>query len=200
WLNSGAGLVLSIAFAAAGSLLAQFYRNPLVANVAVGVSVGIFISATSVIHLALLKRAMRFAGISTTSVASRVVSTAVSILLAFRGWGYWALVAGIVAQQLSVTVGAWFLCRWVPSLPRRTGKTGAAIRFAAKVYGGFCLAYSTQNIDNLLVGWRFNAVALGFYKKAYDLFALSGSQLTAPLNNVALAALSRMNQDHARFR
>ncbi len=43
-------------------------------------------------------------------------------------------------------------------------------------------------------------MALGFYKKAYDLFALSASQLTAPLNNVALAALSRLNQDHVRFR
>jgi len=74
------------------------------------------------------------------------------------------------------------------------------VRFAVKVYGQFCLLYSTQNIDNLLVGWRFNAVALGFYKKAYDLFALTAGQVTAPLNNVALATLSRLNQDHVRFR
>jgi len=43
-------------------------------------------------------------------------------------------------------------------------------------------------------------VALGYYKKAYDLFALSASQLTVPLNNVALAALSRVKDDPARFR
>jgi PST family polysaccharide transporter len=200
WLNSGAGLVLSIAFAAAGSLLARFYRNQLVANVAIGLSVGIVISATSVIHLALLKRAIRFAGISANDLVGRVVYSAVAILLASIGLGYWALVAGIVASQLSVTVGAWWLCRWIPSFPRRTGKTGAMVRFAAKVYGQYCLLYSTQNTDNLLVGWRFSAVALGFYKKAYDLFALTAAQLTAPLNSVALAALSRLSQDHLRLR
>jgi len=200
WLNSAAGLVLAIAFASAGSLLAGFYRNQLVSNVAVGLSIGIAISAVSVIHLALLKRAMRFAETSLNEVVSRVVNTAVSILLAFRGWGYWALVSGIVAQQLSVTVGAWWLCPWIPGLPRRTGKTGAMIRFAVKVFGQFSVLYSAWNIDNLLVGWRFNAVALGFYKKAFDLFALTASQLTSPLNNVALAALSRLNQDHDRFR
>jgi PST family polysaccharide transporter len=200
WFNSGAGLILAIIFAAAGSLLARLFGNPLVAKVAVGLSVGIFIAAISVIHTALLKRAMCFAEASTNDVVGRAVNTAVSILLALRGWGYWALVAGIVAQQLSVTVGAWSLCRWIPSLPRRTGKTGAMIRFAAKVYGQFSAAYATLNVDNLLVGWRFNAVALGFYKKAFDLFALSASQLTAPLNNVALAALSRLNQDNVRFR
>jgi polysaccharide transporter, PST family len=200
WLNSGAGLILAIAFAAAGSLLVRLYGNPLVANVAFGLSVGIFIALLSVIHLALLKRAMCFAETSSNDVVGRMVNTAVSILLALRGWGYWALVAGIVAQQLSVTLGACWLCRWIPSLPRRTGKTGAMVRFAAKVYGQFSVGYATLNIDNLLVGWRFNAVALGFYKKAFDLFALTASQLTAPLNNVALAALSRLNQDHVRFR
>jgi PST family polysaccharide transporter len=200
WLNLGAGLMLAIAFAASGSLLARFYGNPLVAKVAVGLSVGIFIAVVSVIHLALLKRAMLFAATSTNDVVGRVANTAVAILLALRGWGYWALVAGIVAQQLSVTMGALWICRWMPSLPRRTGKTGAMVRFAAKVYGQFSIAYTTLNIDNLLVGWRFNGVALGFYKKAYDLFALSASQLTAPLNNVALAALSRLKQDNVRFR
>ena len=200
WLNAGAGLLLAIGFTAAGSLLARFYRNPLVANVATGLSVGIFIAAVSVMHQALLKRAMRFTGTSANDVIGRAANTAVSILLALRGWGYWALVVGMVAQQLSVTIGAWWLCRWVPSWPRRTGKTGTAVRFAAKVYGRFCLGYSTQNIDNLLVGWRFNAVALGFYKKAYDLFALSGSQLIAPLHNVALASLSKLNRDPVRFR
>ena len=200
WFNTGAGLALAIAFAAAGSLLASFYRNPLVAHVAIALSVGICVQATSVIHLALLMRAMRFAGTSSSDVIGRAVNTAVSILLALRGWGYWALVVGIIAQQLSVTIGAWWLCSWIPSLPRRTGKTRAMLRFAGKVYGQFSVAYSTRNIDNLLVGWRFNAVALGFYKKAFDLFALTATQLTAPLNNVALAALSRLNQDHARFR
>ncbi len=200
WLNSGAGVVLAIAFAAAGSLLAQLYRNPLVADVVIGLSLAIFIGANSVIHLALLKRAMRFTAVSANEVVALAVYTATTIMLALRGWGYWALVTGIVAQQFAATVGAWWLCRWVPSFPRRTGRTGAMIRFAASVYGRFCLRYSTQNIDNLLVGWRFNASAMGFYKRAYDLFALSASQLTAPLHNVAQATLSRLTQDLVRFR
>jgi O-antigen/teichoic acid export membrane protein len=200
WLNSGVGLVLAIAFAAAGSLLARFYGNPLVASVATCLSVGIFISVASVLHLALLKRAMRFSALSVNDVVGLGVYTAVGALLALAGWGYWALVVAVVAQAFSLMIGAWWLCPWVPSLPRRTGKTGAMVRFAAKVYGQFTVRYSTQNIDNLLVGWRFNAAALGFYKRAYDLFALAASQLTAPLSNVALASLSRLNEDHVRFR
>jgi PST family polysaccharide transporter len=200
WITCAIGLILTIGFAASGLLLARFFRNPLVAPVTVATSVAIFIYAASTIHIALLKRAMRFSAVSANEVVARAVSAAVAVLLAWRGWGYWALVAGIVAQVLVTTVGAWWLCRWIPSPPRRGIGTRAALRFAANVYGRFSANYFARNFDNLLVGWRFNAAALGFYKKAYDLFALSASQLTAPLHNVALAALSRLNQDPVRFR
>jgi PST family polysaccharide transporter len=200
WINCAVGLTLTIGFAAAGSLLARLYRNPLVAHVAVAMSIVIFIAATSDIHLALLQRAMRFPAVSVNSVVALGVYGAVGILLALRGWGYWALVAANVAQPLSTTIGAWWLCRWTPSLPRRGVGTRDILKFAAKVYGRFSANYFARNVDNLLVGWQFNAVALGYYKKAYDLFALSASQLTAPLNSVALSALSRLNQDPARFK
>jgi len=74
------------------------------------------------------------------------------------------------------------------------------LRFAINAYGRFIANYSTWNLDNLLVGWRFGPAALGFYKKAYDLFALSTSQLTAPLTSVAVATLSRLNHDAAQYR
>jgi len=50
---------------------------------------------------------------------------------------------------------------------------GVDVRFAINVYGRFSVNYFARNMDNLLVGWRFDAPTLGYYKKAYDLFALS---------------------------
>jgi PST family polysaccharide transporter len=200
WTTCAIGLILTIGFAASGPLLARFFRNPLVTPVAVATSVAIFISAAATIHLALLKRAMRFSAVSVNDLVALAVYSAVGILLALRGWGYWALVAAIVAQALSSTIGGWWLCRWIPSLPRRGVGTLAILGFAAKVYGRFSANYFTRNFDNILVGWKFNASGLGYYKKAYDLFAFTASQLTAPLHSVALAALSRLNHDPARFK
>src|SRR5436190_20655441 len=64
WINVGAGLLLTIGFAAAGSLMAQFYDNPSVAQIAVSISVTILITSTSVLHRALLMRAMHFSQVS----------------------------------------------------------------------------------------------------------------------------------------
>jgi PST family polysaccharide transporter len=200
WINLATGIFLTMGFAAAGSLMARFYHAPLVARIAAGMSLTILASSTSVLHLALLNRAMVFTAIATNDVIARAASLIVAILLAFAGWGYWALVAGAVALPVSQSIGAWYLCRWIPGLPRRNPGTSSAVRFAMNIYARFTVDYGSRNLDNLLVGWRFDAQALGFYKKAYDLFALAAGQLVAPLSNVALAALSRVNRDSVQYR
>jgi PST family polysaccharide transporter len=198
WINVATGLVLTIVFAAAGSLMAWFYGNPRVTHVAVGLSLTIFITSTSVLHLALLMRAMRFSAMYANRIFARLVSVAVSIVLALAGWGYWALVGGAVAQPLSECVGAWSLCRWTPSRPLRVAETGSMVRFALHVYGRFSFNYFARNVDNLLVGWRFNAQSLGFYKKAYDLFAMSA--VMQSYTNVAVSALSRLRHDSQQYK
>jgi PST family polysaccharide transporter len=200
WINLGIGLLLTVGFAASGSLLGWFYRDPHVAWIAVGVSTTIFLTSISVQHLALLKRAMCFSTVSANDVLARVVSVVVAILLGRAGWGYWALVAGAVGLSLSTSLGAWYLCRWIPGLPRRTAGTRSMVRFAMNTYGRFSVNYLARNVDNLLVGWRFGSVSLGYYKKAYDLFALSASQSTAPLTNVAVAVLSRLKGNPPKYR
>jgi O-antigen/teichoic acid export membrane protein len=200
WCSIGCGIVLTIAFAACGSLLARFYHQPHVAGICVVLSLTIFITSTSVLHLALLKRVMHFTTVSTNDVLSRAGMVATSILLAFFGWGYWALVGGLIVQPLIITIAAWAQCRWIPSMPRRSPGLGAMLRFSAHVYARFSFNYFARNMDNLLVGWRFNAVALGYYKKAYDLFALSASQLVSPLTVVAVAGLSRVNNDRVQYK
>jgi O-antigen/teichoic acid export membrane protein/glycosyltransferase involved in cell wall biosynthesis len=200
WINVSGGIVLTIGFAAAGSLLARFYGAPQVEDVTAWMSTTIFITSISVLHLALLKRAMRFSVVSANDVLARLISVALSIYLGWIGWGYRALVAGAIVLPLCTTIGAWLLCKWTPSRPRRAEGTASMLWFALHTYGRFTVNYFARNVDNVLVGWRFGTFALGYYKRAYDLFALPASQLGAPLAEVALSALSRLDPRSAIYR
>jgi PST family polysaccharide transporter len=200
WITVGVGCVLSIAFASAGSLLARFYGDARIAPVAVAMSAAIGLSSASVMHLALLKRGLRFSRVSANDLVARSVSVIVSIVLGWAAWGYWALVAGIISLQLTICVGAWIRCRWLPGIPRRHAGTRQMVRFAMNTYGHFAANYGTRNLDNFLVGWFFGPQALGFYKKAYDLCVLPVAQLSDPLNSVAMPVLSRLAGDPERYR
>jgi O-antigen/teichoic acid export membrane protein len=200
WINVGGSLLLTIGFAGAGSLLARLYRDPRITGVTEALALTIFLTGLSVLHLALLKRDMRFKVVSGNDMLARAVAVVVSILLGWAGWGYWALVAGAVALPASTCIGAWVLCWWLPGLPRRAPGTGPMVRFAISTYGRFTTGYFTNNLDNFLVGWRLGATPLGFYKKAYDLFVLPSGQLSTGMTIVAVSALSRLQRDLAQYK
>lgn len=200
WILIGAGLLLGAVFLGCGSLLARFYHDARVTLVVMAVSVAVFLGNTSVVHLALLKRAMQFTATSINEIVARALSVIVSISLAVAGWGYWALVAGAITQPLATSAGAWMLCRWIPGRPHRSGATGSVLRFVTNVYGRYCFNYFARNLDNLLVGWRFGSASLGFYKKAYDLFVLPVNQLLYPASDVGLCTLSRLQHDSVQYK
>jgi O-antigen/teichoic acid export membrane protein len=200
WINVAGSTLLCVGFASAGSLLARLYEDPRVAAVTQWMAITIFLTGLSVIHLALLKRAMRFSMVSGNDMFGRALSVAATICLGWAGWGYWALVGGAVVLAASTCIGAWVLCRWIPGLPSRTAGTGPMVRFAINTYGRFSTGYFTNNLDNFLVGWRLGSAPLGFYKKAYDLFVLPSNQLSTGLTIVAVSALSRLRKDATQYK
>ena len=199
WVQLGMGVLLTLLFAGSGPLLAQFYHSPAVAQVTETMSLMIVIGCLGWLHLALLQRAMLFRITALINFVGQAVLASVSIALALAGWHYWALVWGIVAQSVATALGAWLMCRWVPNRPGPARGTREGLRFAMNVYSHFAFNYLTRNTDNLLVGWRFGARALGFYKKAYDLFVLPETQLLSPLAAVAVSTLSRVRSDQEQF-
>lgn len=199
WIELGIGAILTLLFAASGSLLAHFYHNALVVHVTEAMSLTIVLGCLGWCHLALLQRAMQFRTTAIINFIGQAVLVVVSVVTALAGFHYWALVWGSVAQVIAVSVGAWLMCRWVPTLPGRVSDTGQGFRFALSVYLHFAFNYLTRNTDNLLVGWRFGAKSLGFYKRAYDLFVLPEQQLMSPMAAVVVSTLSRVNHDRAQF-
>ena len=96
WINLCTGALLTIGFAATGSLLARFYGEPRVAHVTIGISSTIFLTSASVLHLALLKRAMRF------SASKYRVG-----ILGAGCWGRCATTLLIDGCLVSVSMGTW---------------------------------------------------------------------------------------------
>ncbi len=61
------------------------------------------------------------------------MGTAIAIVIAVCGYGYWALVARPIANALYVAVGAWLVCRWRPGIPSFDEKVRSMVRFGLQV-------------------------------------------------------------------
>jgi PST family polysaccharide transporter len=199
WIYAGLGLVCSVGFAGLGPLLANFYGEPSLVGLAAGMALSVFFAFLAVVHFALLQKAMLFSVTARNEIYSRAASVLVSIALAWKGWGCWALVWGSCAYPFVLMLLTWNRCRWLPGRPRRDAETGVLLRFAVHAQGHFSVNYGTSNTDNLLIGWRMGPRILGNYKRAYDLFCLAATQLVSTTTLVAVSALSRVREDREQY-
>jgi len=150
-------------------------------------------------HYALLQRQMRFVAMAIRDVGAYAVAVPVAIAMAWRGAGYWAIVALPLMLSFTATVLSWLMVRWIPSLPRRGAKVGSLVAFGGNVAASYFMLTLNRSADTVLIGRYWGASPLGLYSRAYNLLMLPVRQLHAPLGTVTIPAFSRLQNDPERF-
>ena len=200
WIQVALTLAVTLFFICLSPVMAWFYGEPRLKAITVVIALSFIFNALSTQHLALLARSMQFSKIAVNEVIAQVIGQIVPIGLVLLGWGYWALVARRVVPFAAMAVGAWMLCRWVPRLPAWDAGVKPMLKFGMNTYGNFATNYFSRNLDKVIIGWRFGANSLGHYERAYYLFVMPVNQLSNPLTNVAVSALSRLRDNPEKFR
>lgn len=200
WINVAFCFGITLIFIALAPLIAWFYKEPQLKSISIIISLEFIFGGLSTQHLALLKRKMQFFGPSVNEIIAAIISIMVAITLAWKGWGYWALVARNLTVAMATAVGAWILCGWRPSLPAFGSGVGPMLKFGINNLGTYTVSYFSQNLDKILIGWRNSAQSLAYYDRAYQLFMMPASQLSWPLHHVAVSTLSRLRNDPEKYR
>lgn len=200
WIHIGISAVLAVGFISLSPVLAWLYKEPRLVLIAVAISANFLLFALATQHIALLTRNMQFWKVAAVEIGANTLSVVVAITFATNGGGYWSLVARRVSIPLGWVIIAWFLCRWVPGLPARGTGVKKMVKFGMNTFGNFAVNYVTRNLDKVLIGWKHGSQSLGFYDRAYYLFVMPVNQMSYPLTNVAVSALSKLQNDVERFK
>lgn len=199
WVNVliGLGIAGLIVLLAPG--LVSFYNEPRLLHITYAYALSVFLNCVALQHNALLKRQMRFKQISSIMIIATAISVLVGIGMALTGFDYWAIIGITVSFALVNSVLTWIYCDWRPRFVFQLSKVKRFLRFGSGITGFELVNYFSRNLDNILIGKRIGAAALGLYSKSYQLLMLPITQLRGPLNTVALPALSALRGQDDRY-
>jgi len=107
WMVILGGLVLMAAGMAVAPLLAWFFETPLLNELIMVASLSFVIRPFGFVHRSVLQKALEFRRIAVVEITATVVFGLVSISLAYRGYGVWSLVLGIIAHRVADVVVLW---------------------------------------------------------------------------------------------
>ena len=200
WINGAVGVGIALLTAAIAPVIARFYGEPRLTNITIALACGFLVSGFSVQHQALLRRRMRFGILAANDVFSITLASVVGITMAFERMSYWAIVGNQLTFTISGAVLAWTVCRWRPSLPKRSTPVREMLAFGGNITGFTVLNYFSRNTDDLLIGRFWGSQQLGLYAKAYQLLLFPLNQINLPIGGVAVPTLSRLVDEPERYR
>jgi PST family polysaccharide transporter len=200
WVNVALSIGVGLVTAALAPVVAWFYGESKLMGIMIVYPLGFLFGGLTIQLEALLHRQMRFLAQAACDLVAVAATITVTIVLAWRGWGYWALVGGHLTTSFVYMIGIWSVCRWRPGRPARGSGVRSMLRFGGNLTGFGVVNFFARNLDNMLIGRFWGSNQLGLYAKAYQLLTLPIDQINSPITTVAVPALSRLNDSPDHYR
>ena len=197
------GVLLASGAILAAPAIADLFNLSEVAPLMQILSISLLATALAVVPEALLRRDLHFRRMTAAPVLRAATMGAVTLSLAFAGYGAWSLAVGTAAGSIVYAAACWFL------LPGRTpwqiwrvGKDAlrANLKFGAPAAGSSLLARAIFDIDYLIIGLLLGANALGFYTLAFRAPELVIINVLFVLSTVLFPLYAKVRTDPDRLR
>ena len=180
--------------------VAALYREPRLTGITCALAVPFVFGGLTLQHQALLRRQMRFDLLAIIEIISLTAGIGIGIVMAWRGFGYWSLVGMSITTATVNAAGVWIAMPWRPSGPQRNSGVRPLLKFGSDLLGFDMVHYFSCQADSFLIGWFWGPAPLAFYQKCYALMMQPVGQIASPFGAVIMPALSRLQNDPARFR
>jgi len=199
-LNILVGFCLFILQAALAPIAGQFYGNATVTKIIMVSAIGYLIWPIGNVHSVILTKEMNFKRKVFPPLITAVLSPALSVLFAMRGYGVWSFVIPplIVAP---IEAGLyWYLVPWRPSREFRIEYWKPIFRYGWNIMAVNALWYLRGNMQYLLIGKFLSSKPLGHYTLAFEGSSGLASNLLNIPGTVLLPALSEAKKDPVQLK
>lgn len=168
-INILIGLFLSVLVIPLAPFVAVYFQDPEVTPVLRWMGISFLLNALGSVHTNLLIRDLDYRRKMIPELVGALIKGAVSIGMAYLGYGVWSLVFGQIAGTLVSVLVVWTVLPWKPRLTLNRQVGGSLMKFGASVTAIDLIAQITDNLDYLIVGRVFGLVPLSIYTLAYRL-------------------------------
>ncbi len=198
-LNLALGFIIALVLLLGASYFAILFKTSQVAPVIRILGIAFIITSIGIVPGSLLARNMRFDLIARVRFIEVIVYGGVAIILAYSGWGVWALVAASLISSVVSTVGLWMVSRWRPGWTFNWTEVKTVAGFSLNLTGSSIIEYATRNVDRFIIGRWLGSAPLGYYSIANRFCLLPMDTIAPVLMRVLFPALSRLQDDLARL-
>ena len=202
WVNVLGGFILFIIVTLIAPFVAEFYKEPELTNLILIVSLTFLIQPFGQQFMILWQKEMRFSEIAKIDILNKFISLVISVYLAYKSYGVYALVYGTLAGTISQTMQFLYigLKEHKPSFVFRLSEVKEFMGFGLYQMGEKTINYFNTQIDVILVGKLLGTEALGIYSIAKQLIMRPAQIVNPIISKVTFSTMAKMQDDTVRLK
>lgn len=176
-------------------LIADFYNMPeLTAYVRV-ISLTLVISGIKGIQQSYVSKNMLFKKFFFSTLGGTIISAVVGIVMAYKGFGTWALIGQQLSNMCIDTTVLWITVKWRPKLMFSFKRLKKLFSYGWKILVSSLIDTTYNQLRTLIIGKVYSASELAFYNKAYTFPNVIITNVNTSIDSVLLPSLSSVQQN-----
>lgn len=199
WFTVFIGIAVYIILFFASPLIARFYEKPELVPIARVLFVSfMFGGAASTSNTVLFKQLM-VKERARVDIITVIISGTAGVFLAYKGYGYWALV---IQSVLYVSINScikFIIAPWKPTLQIDFSPLKEIFSFSIKLFFTNIVVQVNKNVFSMISGKIFGEWQLGLYAQGEKWMSMGSGILTGMVNSVAHPVLVQVRDDRERF-
>ncbi|MBR5562766.1 MAG: lipopolysaccharide biosynthesis protein [Bacteroidales bacterium] len=158
-------LIVYVLFYFLAPVIEKYYEFSDLAKVTRIYFLWLVINAISMINRLLLIKTLQFRKLAQINTLATLFSSVPTIILAYYGYGYWALVCQNLVSTSFMTIGYLISYRWIPSLRFSFSSLKGLLPFGVRMFFVDLIYAIYNNIYSLLIGKYYKPSELGYYDR-----------------------------------
>jgi O-antigen/teichoic acid export membrane protein len=191
-------IVLLLLFALSGTV-ASYLNAPVLSDIIKLTALSIFIGSFGSVQFALLKKDVNFRTPALITLTAQLVSGIIGVVLAYKGYGPWALVWQAFMSTTIKTIVVWFVSKWRPKLIFSWNSFKNLFAFGGNLAINSLLDVFFQDGIGLIIGKFYTPSQLGLYTRGQGTAQLPSSFLYNAVGSVTFPVLSKIQNDEKRL-
>ena len=197
WWNMGMALLMYIILYLGAPSIARFYDIPLLCNVLRVQGLVLFIYAFNLVQRNQLRKVLNFKVLSIVTITTSIIALGVTIIMAYKGYGVWALVGqNLITAAIPATV-FWFFIKWRPILVFSKQSFKELFGFGFYMFMTHLVNTFCSKISGLLIGKLYSPATLGYYSKASSTERLASHSISSVMTQVTYPLYVQAQDDKA---
>lgn len=177
------------------SYIAKFYNEPLLESITKIVALNLIISSLGVVQRAKLSIVLNFRLQAVIALIAVIISGVVGVIMAYQGFGAWALVVQSLLNNFFNVILLWICARWLPLFVFSWKSFKELFAFGSKLLVSGLLHTLYTNLYSLFIGKKMSSTDLGIYNRSYTLAVFPSSNITDILHKAMFPVLCSMQDD-----